>query len=144
MRHLTTVRGSFHGRVVAARLGTEGILVELRGMSEGPYPLQGAVEVFVSADQLELAREILLADEVDAAVDAELIEADLARSAGVASPPLVTVTPLGVPAELAAPGGETWPSGRAGAGHARLRGFVVAGVVALVIALVIAGILAGG
>lgn len=74
LRHLTTVQGSFHGRVLAARLGAEGIVVELRGMSEGPYPLQGAVEVFVCEAQLDLAREILLADAVDAAVDAESVE----------------------------------------------------------------------
>jgi hypothetical protein len=57
--------GSFHGRVLAARLGAEGVIVVLKGMSEGPYPLQGAVEVLVPAEQLELAREILLADEVE-------------------------------------------------------------------------------
>ncbi len=78
MRHLTTVQGSFHGRVVAARLGAEGILVELRGVSDGPYPLQGAVDVYVSEDQLALSREILLADAVDAAVDVDLVEAELA------------------------------------------------------------------
>jgi hypothetical protein len=76
MRYLTTVQGSFHGRLVAARLGAEGVLVELRGVSDGPYPLQGAVEVFVSEGQLEIAREILLADAVDAAVDADRIELD--------------------------------------------------------------------
>lgn len=74
LRHLATVQGSFHGRLLAARLGTEGIVVELRGMSEGPYPLQGAVEVFVSEAQLDLAREVLLADAVDAAVDADSVE----------------------------------------------------------------------
>ncbi|MHB8457318.1 MAG: hypothetical protein ACYDBS_06460, partial [Acidimicrobiales bacterium] len=63
-----------HGRVVAARLGAEGIVVHLRGVSEGPYPLQGAVEIFVSEEQWSTAREILLADAVDAAVDDDLIE----------------------------------------------------------------------
>jgi hypothetical protein len=62
--HLTTVAGAFHARVLAARLGTEGIPVELRGLSEGPYPLPGEVEVFVHASDAELAREILLADQV--------------------------------------------------------------------------------
>lgn len=73
MQHLTSVSGSFHGRVLAARLGAEGVLVELRGLSEGPYPLQGLVGVWVQADQLELAREILLADAVEEAfaTDAE-------------------------------------------------------------------------
>ena len=53
MRHLITVQGSFHGRVIAARLGAEGILVDLRGLAEGPYPLQGAVEILVA----ELGRD---------------------------------------------------------------------------------------
>ena len=67
--HLTTVVGSFHGRVLAARLAAEGVVAELQGMSEGPYPLPGEVDVLVHADQLEFAREILLADAVDAAFD---------------------------------------------------------------------------
>jgi hypothetical protein len=66
---LTTVMGSFHGHVLAARLGTEGISVELRGLSEGPYPLPGNVSVYVREDQLELARSLLLADAVDAVFD---------------------------------------------------------------------------
>ncbi|MGD0285199.1 MAG: hypothetical protein ABSC31_02280 [Acidimicrobiales bacterium] len=69
MVHLTTVVGSFHGHVLAARLGSEGIPVELRGMSDGPYPLPANVQVFVHADQLELAQALLLADAVDAAFD---------------------------------------------------------------------------
>jgi hypothetical protein len=69
MVHLTTVLGSFHGHVLAARLGAEGIPVELRGLSEGPYPLPANVRVFVHEDQLELARSLLLADAVDAAFD---------------------------------------------------------------------------
>jgi hypothetical protein len=70
LQNLTTVMGSFHGRVLAARLGAEGVVVVLKGVSDGPYPLQGAVEVLVPAEQLSLAREILLADEVeDAFVD---------------------------------------------------------------------------
>ena len=69
MVHLTTVVGSFHGHVLAARLGSEGIPVELRGLSEGPYPLPANVSVFVHEDQLELARSLLLADAVDAVFD---------------------------------------------------------------------------
>ncbi|MGD0082595.1 MAG: hypothetical protein ABSD78_05285 [Acidimicrobiales bacterium] len=65
MSHLTTVLGSFHGRVLAARLGAEGVLVVLRGATDGPYPIQGTVDVLVPADQLKFAREILLADAVD-------------------------------------------------------------------------------
>lgn len=69
MVHLTTVLGSFHVHVLAARLGSEGIPVELRGLSEGPYPLPANVAVFVHADQLELAQALLLGDAVDAAFD---------------------------------------------------------------------------
>jgi len=69
MVHLTTVMGSFHGHVLAARLGSDGIPVELRGMSDGPYPLPANVEVYVHEDQLELARTLLLGDAVDAAFD---------------------------------------------------------------------------
>jgi hypothetical protein len=69
MVHLTTVMGSFHGHVLAARLGVEGIPVELRGLSEGPYPLAGNVSVYVREDQVELARSLLLADAVDAVFD---------------------------------------------------------------------------
>jgi hypothetical protein len=69
MVHLTTVVGSFHGHVLAARLNSEGIAVELRGLSEGPYPITANVSVFVHEEQLELARSLLLADAVDAAFD---------------------------------------------------------------------------
>jgi hypothetical protein len=68
MQHLTTVTGSFHARLLAARLGSEDVLVELRGLSEGPYPLQGLVEVWVEDDRVEMAREILLGDAVDDAL----------------------------------------------------------------------------
>ena len=69
MVHLTTVVGSFHGHVLAARLGSDGIPVELRGLSDGPYPLPSSVEVYVHEGQLELARTLLLGDAVDAAFD---------------------------------------------------------------------------
>ena len=55
----------FHARVVAARLGAEGIVTQFRGNVDGPYPM-GTVEVLVTADDLVAARELLLADEVDA------------------------------------------------------------------------------
>jgi hypothetical protein len=81
MCYLTTVVGSFHGRVLAARLGAEGVLVMLKGTTDGPYPLPSAVDVLVPADQLKLAREILLADAVDDAFgDMEL--PDLSEDGG--------------------------------------------------------------
>ena len=58
------VSNGFHARVVAARLGSEGIVTQLRGGIDTPYPM-GAVEVLVAEDELDLARELLLADEVE-------------------------------------------------------------------------------
>ena len=64
MVHLLTVSSSFQAQVIAARLGADGIVTELRGAVGGPYPI-GDVAVFVSDDGLEAARELLLADEVE-------------------------------------------------------------------------------
>ena len=64
MVHLVTTGSAFEGRVLAARLGSEGIVVSLRGAVDGPYPF-GDVFVDVDASQLELARQLLLADEVE-------------------------------------------------------------------------------
>jgi hypothetical protein len=66
MVHLTMVGTMFEARVVMARLGAEGILTQLRGGGEGPYPLPGPVEVLVVVDQADEARELLLADQVEA------------------------------------------------------------------------------
>ncbi|MGH9095037.1 MAG: hypothetical protein ACRDXE_07745 [Acidimicrobiales bacterium] len=66
MVHVRTVPTAFHARVIAARLGAEGILVELRGNIGGPYPF-GHVSVWVGSDDADLASELLLADEVEAA-----------------------------------------------------------------------------
>ena len=63
------VADAFGARVLAARLGSDGIVTQLRGGGlDGPYPM-GDVEVLVSAADLEVAREILLADEVESAFD---------------------------------------------------------------------------
>jgi hypothetical protein len=66
---LTTVGSTFEGNVLMARLGAEGILTQLRG-TDGVYPLPGLVQVLVAVDQVEEARELLLADQVE-----ELFEA---------------------------------------------------------------------
>ncbi len=66
MLHLVTVAGAFQGRVIAARLGSEGIVTSLRGALDGPYPF-GDVLVFVDAEDIDLARQLLLADEVEEA-----------------------------------------------------------------------------
>lgn len=66
MVHVRTVSGAFHARVIAARLGAEGIVTELRGNVGSVYPF-GAVSVWVSSEDAEAATELLLADEVEAA-----------------------------------------------------------------------------
>jgi len=66
MVRLATVASSFHARVIAARLGVEGMVIELRGNVDGIYPI-GDVHVFVDEDDLAAARELLLVDEVESA-----------------------------------------------------------------------------
>ena len=66
MVHLRTVPDDWHAKVLAARLGCEGIVTHLQGNVSGPYPF-GAVSVLVEEDQAELAAALLLADEVEAA-----------------------------------------------------------------------------
>ena len=72
MVHLVSVHGAFHARVIAARLGSDGILTELRGSLDGPYPSLGEVRVYVEEEALPTARELLLADEVESAFEGEL------------------------------------------------------------------------
>jgi hypothetical protein len=56
---IATTRSGFEARVLAARLGSEGIVWQLRGGSpDGVYPL-GDVEVLVTVDDLDRAREML-------------------------------------------------------------------------------------
>ena len=68
MVRLATVASSFHARVIAARLGVEGMVIELRGNVDGIYPI-GDVHVFVDEDDLVAAQELLLVDEVESAFD---------------------------------------------------------------------------
>ena len=68
MRRLTTTPTAFEARVLAARLDAEGILSIVRGEVEGPYPVT-PIEVLVGEDDWELACEVLLAAEVDAAME---------------------------------------------------------------------------
>jgi hypothetical protein len=69
MVRLATVSSSFHARVIAARLGSEGIVTDLRGNIDGLYPV-GEVHVFVGEDDLAEAQEILMVDDVESAFDA--------------------------------------------------------------------------
>jgi len=68
MVRLATVGTSFHARVIAARLGSEGIVTELRGNVEGLYPV-GDVHVYVGEEDLPESQELLLVDEVESAFD---------------------------------------------------------------------------
>jgi hypothetical protein len=68
MVHLRTVHNTFHARVIAARLGADGIVTQLRGSVDGPYPI-GDVSLWVDEDDIVCAQELLLADEVESAFD---------------------------------------------------------------------------
>ena len=68
MVHLRTVSGVFHARVIAARLGADGIVTELRGALGGPYPF-GGVSIWVAVEDQATASELLMADEVESAFD---------------------------------------------------------------------------
>jgi hypothetical protein len=67
MVHLVSVDTPFEAQVLAARLGAEGVVWELRGAS-GIYPV-GRSHVYVDEEDLELARELLLTDAVEAVFD---------------------------------------------------------------------------
>lgn len=63
------VSDPFEARVIAARLGAVGIMAQLRGGGiDAVYPF-GTVEVLVAEGDLEAAREVLLADEIESAFD---------------------------------------------------------------------------
>jgi Putative prokaryotic signal transducing protein len=55
---LTTAANPLAARILAAHLGAEGIVWQLRGCVDGPYPV-GPVEVLVPADDLEVARAVV-------------------------------------------------------------------------------------
>ncbi len=52
-----------------ARLGADGILTQSRGGGDGTYPLPGPVQLLVAVDQAEEARQLLMADQVEALFD---------------------------------------------------------------------------
>lgn len=65
MVHLRTVPSVFHARVIAARLGADGIVTDLRGSTGGPYPI-GPVSVWVAEEDEDCASQLLLADDIEA------------------------------------------------------------------------------
>ena len=64
MVRLTTCGDSFEARLLAARLGSEGIVWSLRGGQDGPFAV-GNVEVLVEERDLDSARELLAMDDFD-------------------------------------------------------------------------------
>jgi hypothetical protein len=69
MVHLTTVVGTVQGHLVVGRLQTEGVDAVMSGTGDGPYPFPSEVEILVPQSQLALAREVLLANDVEAVFD---------------------------------------------------------------------------
>jgi hypothetical protein len=59
---LTTTSDPMAARILAAHLGAEGIVWQLRGNVDGPYPV-GPVELLVPAEDLELARAVVGLDD---------------------------------------------------------------------------------
>lgn len=68
---VATARNGFEAKVIAARLGSDGIVWELRGGVDSVYPV-GLVQVLVEEHDAEVARALLLADDVEAAFDDDL------------------------------------------------------------------------
>jgi hypothetical protein len=62
---LTMAANPLAARILAAHLGAEGIVWQLRGNVDGPYPV-GPVEVLVPADDLEVARAVVASADTDA------------------------------------------------------------------------------
>ncbi|MDA8392096.1 MAG: hypothetical protein M0Z87_04690 [Actinomycetota bacterium] len=63
MTLLTTVGDAFHGQVLMARLGAEGIVTEMKGAVGTTYPVRGEVELWVEAGNWDTAREIIRDDD---------------------------------------------------------------------------------
>jgi hypothetical protein len=70
MALLVTTNDAFEAQLLAARLGSDGLLTELRGAVGGPYPGVGAVYLYVREADLVLAQALVestpsAADEYD-------------------------------------------------------------------------------
>ncbi|MFI5045532.1 MAG: hypothetical protein ACHQIG_00595 [Acidimicrobiia bacterium] len=74
LTRLTWVQGAFHARVLVARLRSEGIDARITGSVDGTYGVTvgdlARVDVYVPEAQIEEARYVMLADEVDATLGA--------------------------------------------------------------------------
>ena len=76
MVRLTTCADGFEARLVAARLGSEGVVWSLRGAHDGPLAF-GTVDVLVDADDLEVAQEVLGLEAVDPVPERETTGRDV-------------------------------------------------------------------
>lgn len=56
---LASTASSFEAKVLVARLGSEGVVWELRGLVDTVYPFGGPVEVLVAEPDLDRARDVL-------------------------------------------------------------------------------------
>jgi hypothetical protein len=63
MVHLVSVHDEFEARLIAARLGSDGILTEIRAPLGSPYPLMGELQIYVGEGDLSLAKELLVSPE---------------------------------------------------------------------------------
>jgi hypothetical protein len=70
MVRLMTATNAIEARIIAARLGSEGIVWELRGSVDGPFAV-GPVDVLVDSDGFESAKELLLLDDVESSFAGE-------------------------------------------------------------------------
>ena len=62
MVRLLTAASPMEARIIAARLGAEGIVWDFRGSVDGPLAV-GPVEVLVDEEGLETARELIQVDD---------------------------------------------------------------------------------
>jgi hypothetical protein len=88
---LTPVPSEFAGRVLVAKLGSAGIIAELRGISQVYPAMFGRPEVWVEATEESEARELISTDTDDVLDSAPGVET---------MPGVGSRTPLGSPARL--------------------------------------------
>jgi hypothetical protein len=85
MVRLLTTYDVFEAKLLAARLGSEGVLWELRGGVDNAYPL-GPVHVYVDEADLSVAHDVLepvAVDEPDADIPAAVKRSAVALVASV-------------------------------------------------------------
>jgi uncharacterized iron-regulated membrane protein len=97
---LLTVHSGFHARIVAARLGADGIPVQLTGAADGPYPV-GATTLWVLAGDLDEAQDLLLLDEAEwVLAEAGIDDDEDEDQDGESMTPLARARYFGIPVPL--------------------------------------------